>query len=129
MPHLPSSPEPEDFPRTLAEFERRFAAEESCRAYLMQLRWPEGFRCPSCGGERAWPTGRGAWLECASCHRHTSPTVGTIFEGTRTSLVTWFRAMWYVTNQKVGVSALGLQRCLGLGSYQTAPSRDGAARP
>ncbi|MGH2670902.1 MAG: IS1595 family transposase [bacterium] len=120
MPHLPSSPEPEDFPRTLAEFERRFAAEESCRAYLMQLRWPEGFRCPSCGGERAWPTGRGAWLECASCHRHTSPTVGTIFEGTRTSLVTWFRAMWYVTNQKVGVSALGLQRCLGLGSYQTA---------
>ena len=47
-------------------------------------------------------------------------TAGTIFEGTRKPLRLWFQAMWYVTNQKHGVSALGLQRILGLGSYQTA---------
>jgi transposase-like protein len=35
-------------------------------------------------------------------------------------LTVWFRAMWWVTTQKNGVSALGLQRVLGLGSYQTA---------
>ena len=46
--------------------------------------------------------------------------LGRFVEGTHTPLVTWFRAMWYVTKQKVGVRALGLQRCLGLGSYQTA---------
>jgi hypothetical protein len=43
-----------------------------------------------------------------------------VFADTRKPLVMWFRAMWHVTNQKLGVSALGLQRVLGLGSYQTA---------
>jgi transposase-like protein len=47
-------------------------------------------------------------------------TAGTIFQDTRTPLPTWFGAMWWVTNQKTGVSALGLQRALGLGSYKTA---------
>ena len=57
---------------------------------------------------------------CAGCQRQTSPTAGTIFEGTRKPLRLWFQAMWYVTNQKHGVSALGVQRILGLGGYQTA---------
>lgn len=46
--------------------------------------------------------------------------VGTIFERSKLSLRLWFRAIWWVTNQKSGVSALGLQRTLGLGSYRTA---------
>lgn len=62
---------------------------------------------------------RGLWL-CAGCRRQSSVISGTIFQGTRLPLVTWFRAMWYVTSQKNGTSALGLQRVLGLGSYQTA---------
>ena len=64
-------------------------------------------------------TARGQ-LRCVGCQRQTSPTAGTIFEGTRKPLRLWFQAMWYVTNQKHGVSALGVQRILGLGSYQTA---------
>ncbi len=59
-------------------------------------------------------------MECSSCHRQISVTAGTIFEETRKPLLMWFRAMWWVTNQKTGVSALGLKRLLGLGSYQTA---------
>lgn len=47
-------------------------------------------------------------------------TAGTIFEGSHLPLRVWFRAIWWVTNQKNGVSALGLQRLLGLGSYKTA---------
>jgi hypothetical protein len=47
-------------------------------------------------------------------------TAGTVFEGTRKPLRSWFQAMWLVTSQKHGASALGLQRVLGLGSYQTA---------
>ena len=109
----------EDYPRDLAEFERRFATEEACRAYLEQLRWPEGFRCPRCGAPKAWPVRR-RWWQCAACAHQTSVTAGTIFQDTRTPLVTWFRAMWWVTNQKTGVSALGLQRTLGLRSYKTA---------
>ena len=109
----------EDYPRTLSEFEARFATEETCRAYLVRLRWPEGFRCPRCGGATAWPVRTVLW-QCAACGRQTSVTAGTIFQDTRTPLTTWFRAMWGVTSSKTGTSALALQQVLGLGSYQTA---------
>jgi len=109
----------DDFPRDLAELERRFATEDACHAYLVQLRWPEGFRCRRCGQAKAWPVRR-LLLQCAACGHQTSVTAGTIFQDTRTPLTTWFRAMWWVTNQKTGVSALGLQRTLGLRSYKTA---------
>src|SRR5438552_11461331 len=93
--------------------------EEACRAYLARLGWPDGFRCPRCGHGRSWPV-RGVLLECASCGCQTSVTAGTIFQDTRTPLLLWFRAMWWVTTQKNGASALGLQRVLGLKSYETA---------
>jgi transposase-like protein/ribosomal protein L37AE/L43A len=109
----------EDYPRTLAEFEARFATEAACRAYLAQLRWPDGFRCPKCGGRAAWPVRAVLW-ECVDCGRQTSITAGTVFQDTRTPLTTWFRAMWSVTSSKTGTSALALQQVLGLGSYQTA---------
>jgi len=109
----------EDYPKTLLELERRFADEESCRDYLFALRWPRGFVCPSCGGGKAWKMSRGLWL-CGTCRHQTSVTAGTVFQDTRRSLVLWFRAMWHVTSQKNGASALGLMRVLGLGSYETA---------
>ena len=109
----------EDYPRTVLEFEERFASEEACREYLLQLRWPEGFRCPRCGGTEAWRTKRGLY-RCCGCDFQASLIAGTLFQDTRKPLRIWFRAMWYVTNQKYGVSALGLQRVLGLGSYRTA---------
>lgn len=59
-------------------------------------------------------------LMCPSCQHQSSVTAGTIFDKTRTPLRVWLAAAWYLTNQKQGVSALGLQRVLGLGSYQTA---------
>jgi len=109
----------EDYPRTIGEFERRFSTEEACRAYLEALRWPDGFRCPACQGEAATMV-RDGLFQCHGCRRQTSTTSGTIFQDTRKPLVMWFRAMWYVTTQKNGASALGLQQVLGLGSYETA---------
>jgi transposase-like protein/ribosomal protein L37AE/L43A len=109
----------EDYPRTLAEFETRFSSEQTCREYLFKLRWPEGFRCPRCGASKAWPLRSVLW-QCAGCGRQMSVTTGTIFQDTHLPLTVWLRAMWWVTTQKNGVSALGLQRVLGLGSYQTA---------
>ena len=109
----------EDYPRTLQELERRFSNEEACRQYLFALRWPEGFVCPRCGARNAWRMGRGLWL-CAQCRYQVSVTAGTIFQDSHLPLTTWFRGMWHVTTQKYGVSALGLQRVLGLGSYKTA---------
>ena len=109
----------DEYPRTLAEFEARFATDEACRAYLVRLRWPNGFRCPRCGGASAWPVRTILW-QCTKCGRQTSVTAGTVFQDSRTPLTTWFRAMWSVTSTKTGSSALGLQHELGLGSYQTA---------
>lgn len=109
----------EEYPRNLTELEANFRTEETCRAYLARLRWPQGFRCPRCDGGRSWPV-RGVLLECASCGCQTSVTAGTIFQDTRTPLPVWCRAMWWVTAQKNGASALGLQRVLGLKSYETA---------
>lgn len=110
----------EDYPRTFQEFDVWFGSEGACRDFLRKLRWSEGFCCPHCGSKGvAWNTGRGL-LHCRSCQGQTSVTAGTIFEGTRKPLRTWFLAMWFAVSQKHGVSALGLQRVLGLGSYQTA---------
>jgi len=107
------------YPRNQREFDALVASEEACQRYLSQIRWPEGFVCPACGHRRAWAV-RSRWQECASCGRQTSLTAGTMFQDTRSPLRTWFQAIWYVTGQKHGASALGLQRVLGLGSYHTA---------
>lgn len=108
-----------EYPRTWGEFEACFAREEACRDYLFRLRWPAGFRCPRCGQGKAWPVGT-ILFECVACRYQTSVTAGTIFQDTHKPLTLWFRAMWWVTSQKSGASALGLQGVLGLGSYQTA---------
>src|ERR1019366_4703941 len=109
-----------DYPRTFQEVDEWFRSDAACREYIRRLRWPGGFICPHCGwtGE-PWVTSR-ALLHCRGCQGQTSLTAGTIFQDTRKPLRMWFMAMWYVTNQKNGVSALGLQRVLGLGSYKTA---------
>jgi ribosomal protein L37AE/L43A len=109
----------EDYPRTLGEFDARFGSEEACRAYLFQLRWPDRFVCPRCQATTAWGTKR-ALIVCGFCGYQASVTAGTIFEGTHKPLRMWFHAIWWVTSQKTGASALGLQRVLGLGSYYTA---------
>ena len=109
----------EDYPRTLLELEKRFSADEACRAYLVALRWPEGWTCPRCGGDQNWAIRRYLW-RCRQCRSEVSITAGTIFQNSHLPLTIWFRAMWHVTSQKNGVSALGLQRVLGLGSYKTA---------
>jgi transposase-like protein len=110
-----------DYPGTFQDFEEWFSSENACLDYIAKLRWPKGFSCPSCGTNTEKPSlmGRGLFL-CRECKRQTSITAGTLFHGTHKPLRTWFLAMWFATSQKHGASALGLQRVLGLGSYNTA---------
>lgn len=108
-----------DYPGTWREFRAWFPDDVACRRYLERLRWPKGFVCPACGHTEAWRASGDLWM-CRGCSRRTSVTAGTILDKTRTPLTTWFAAAWYITNQKLGVSALGLQRVLGFNSEQTA---------
>jgi len=109
-----------DYPRTFQEMDDWFRDDAACRKYIRRLRWPNGFVCRRCGATgEPWSTARGVF-QCRACKGETSLTAGTIFQDTRKPLRMWFLAMWFVTSQKNGVSALGLQRVLGLGSYETA---------
>ena len=108
-----------EFPRDILAFTDRFKTDQDCLRYLTQIRWPQGFVCPSCAGRRAWLTQRGEWF-CAHCKRQTSVTAGTVLQKARVPVRAWFLAMWLVCTQKTGLSAAGLQRALGLGSYRTA---------
>ena len=110
-----------DYPKTFQEFDEWFKSDGACIDYIAKLRWPGGFRCPICGDITDKPSlmGRGLFL-CRICKRQTSVISGTLFHKTHKPLRTWFFAMWFVTSQKHGASALGLQRVLGLGSYNTA---------
>jgi len=101
------------------EFEKNFNTEEACRGYLFNLRWPDGFKCPVCSHEKAW-TLKNTLYQCAKCNSKVSVIAGTIFHKTHKPLTLWFRAIWWLTGQKNGASALTIQKIMGLGSYKTA---------
>jgi len=108
----------EDFPRSLVALEARVSTEAVCVEYLVTLRWSPGVVCPHCRGTQAWPTARGLW-QYRQCRTQTLVTAGTRFHRTRLPLLLGFRAIWHITSQKYGANALGLQRILGLGNYET----------
>jgi len=109
------------FPRSLIEFQGRFATESACAEYLFERRWPEGFVCPGCGDGRAWLLkSKPFTYECAACGRQTSVTAGTIMHASKLPLTTWFWAAFLMATHSNGISALQLQSQLGLGSYRTA---------
>ena len=108
------------FPKTLLEFQSKFADEVACQQYLAACRWPEGFVCPRCGSRRAYELVKLRRWQCTSCRHQSSLTAGTILHNTKTPLTVWFWAAYLMTTDKRGVSALLLQRQLGLRRYETA---------
>jgi hypothetical protein len=111
-----------DYPRTLLEFQKLFPDEAACTIHLERIRWPEGFKCPYCGqvGDPYRIQARPRVLECRQCLRQISLTAGTVMHQTRQPLPIWFWAAYLVTTQTPGMSALQLQRQLGIRRYETA---------
>src|SRR5215831_15020098 len=107
------------FPKTLRQFQSDFATEDACRQYLAACRWPDGFVCPRCGYKRAYELGNQRRYQCAKCRHQVSFTAGTILHRTKTPLTHWFWAAYLMTTDKRGVSALLLQRQLGISRYET----------
>lgn len=108
------------FPKTLPEFQARFAGEDACIEYLAQSRWPDGFKCPKCGLGNAYRLDPQRRWQCKGCRYQASVTAGTVLHNTKTPLTVWFWAAYLMTTDKRGLSALLLQRQLGLGRYETA---------
>jgi transposase-like protein len=108
-----------EFPRNLTDFEERFATEAACIAYARKTKWPEGFRCRSCGGRASWPVANGRRDECRACGKQESVTAGTLFHQTKKPLRLWFRAITLWVTSKRGLSAMEMSRQLGI-HYETA---------
>jgi predicted RNA-binding Zn-ribbon protein involved in translation (DUF1610 family)/transposase-like protein len=112
---------------TLADFDRMFPDETSCKAYLMAQRWPKGVSCPRCGNDKVYAnkTRPFTWqcMKCGVAKRtpyRFSVTVGTIFENTNYKLLIWFKVLYLMLTSKKGISALQIHRMIGSGSYRTA---------
>jgi len=108
------------YPKTLLEFVAQFNSDEACLIYLLEHRWPDGFVCPKCKNKT------GCWLpkykrhECSSCHRQTSLLTGTIMHGSHLPIHLWFWSAYLISTHTPGISALQLQRQLGIKSSETA---------
>jgi transposase-like protein len=109
----------ERYPLNVMDLMEMFPTEDACLEYLSLIRWPDGYSCLRCESKAYWKKARGLFC-CRDCDYEASVTCGTLFQDTHKPLRMWFQAIWYIVNQKNGVSALGLQRALGLGSYHTA---------
>ncbi len=113
---------PADFPANLLEFQRMFPDEATCIRYLEQVRWPGGFVCPH-DASTAPPyrfKSRPMVLRCRTCHRDVHLTAGTVFHRTKQPLQVWFWAAHLVATSTPGISALEVQKKLGILSYETA---------
>jgi hypothetical protein len=104
---------------SLNEFLKDYGTEEQCFAALYALRWPDGFRCPFCGHDQCCQLNYRRLQQCSRCQRQTSITAGTIFDSTKLPLTVWFQAMYLLTQNKKGISAMALHRQLGI-SYNAA---------
>jgi len=104
----------------LREFQHQFATEGACQDYLAACRWPDGFACRRCGHGKAYAIVRRKSWQCAACRHQISLTAGTVLHNTKTPLTFWFWAAYLMTTDKRGISALLLQRQLGLRRYETA---------
>jgi hypothetical protein len=102
-----------DYPNTYRSFVEMFPDNASCAAYLIKLRWPNGFICPACKITTTPSQGSRGRLTRPLCRHRTYPQAGTIFDKTRTPLTTWFEAAWHVSTAKNGLSAKTLERTLG----------------
>jgi transposase-like protein len=106
---------------SLNTFIEQYGTEAQCEQALERARWPHGFVCPQCGARehsRFLADGRAYW-QCATCRTQHTVTSGTLFHASKLPLITWFQAIYLVTQNKNSISVVSLKRHLGV-AYTTA---------
>jgi hypothetical protein len=111
-----------EYPLNILDFQRMFPNEGACLKYLEKLRWPKGFACENCSivSEPFRIILRPRVLKCRSCHYESSVTAGTMMHRSKINIHVWFWAAYFVSTQTPGISALELQKKLGIKCYETA---------
>jgi transposase-like protein len=103
-------------PHTLLEAVRYFSDEDTCLHFMVNLRWPEGVECPTCGSKDvSFVSTRRIW-KCKNKHdrQQFSIKIGTVFEDSPISLTKWLPAMWLLVSCKNGVSSYEIARDIGV---------------
>lgn len=98
----------------MKEFVAKFKDDESILLFLFEARWPRGFICPNCGHNDGYRLSDGRTIQCTVCRKQKSITADTIFERSHIPLTDWFLAIWLVSTDKRGLSALALSKRLGI---------------
>ena len=104
---------------TLVQFQKKFRSEKDCKKRLYQMRWAKGFICRRCGHDKYYDLPKRGLYECKACKYQCSVTAGTVMHRTRTPLLKWFWAIFLLSNDKRGISALQLSKKLDI-SYWVA---------
>lgn len=102
---------------SLSQFIDSYGTEEQCETVLEKSRWPGGYLCPKCNCSHPYIYRKSTLkvFQCSNCRKQVSLTEGTIFHSTKLSLVKWFQAMFFMTQNKNNISALELKRHIGVG--------------
>lgn len=105
---------------TFQEYLEKFSTEKDCIDYYIKIRYPDGVRCNHCGSPKVYQRNKNLKaFTCNSCYNSFSPFKDTIFEHSSTDIRMWFYAIHLFLNGKKGISALQLQREIGV-TYKTA---------
>jgi transposase-like protein len=98
--------------------------DDQARDFFEAQRWPNGPACVHCGSVAVYrlqgEATRPGLLKCRDCKGQFTVTVNTVMEDSHLPLPVWAKAFHLIASSKKGMSALQLQRNLGLGSYRTA---------
>ena len=97
---------------SLLTWQKKYGTEKACSKALFKVRWPDGFYCPRCGCKKASYITTRKTHQCSQCKYHVSLTTGTLFHSTNLPLVKWFWAIYLVSADKGGISALRLTKYL-----------------
>src|SRR5580700_22336 len=105
-----------EFPETLMDAIRHFSDPEAAFKFMVQLRWPDGVKCPRCeSADIRCISTRKTW-ECKHCteKKQFSVRVGTIFEDSPLPLDKWLVTIWMIANAKNGISSYEVHRAIGV---------------
>jgi ISXO2-like transposase domain/Transposase zinc-ribbon domain len=101
---------------TFKAFQARFPDEDSCKAFLVAKRWPDGVQCPRCGNPKPYKLNFKPWhWQCRICQKNGyrfSVITGTIFQDTKISLKVWFEVGYLMLTAKKGISSLQVHRVI-----------------
>ena len=100
-------------------WQQQFSTEDDCLEYLKEMKWPNGFICPRCGHDHSYEIRRRHLYECTQCKKQTSVTAGTLFHGSRITLIQWFWSIYFLGSDKGSISALRLSKLIEV-NWRTA---------